>query len=95
MKASWEAYPDNIGHRDSPGCFRCHTDSFVSDDGETIFTDCTRCHLILAQGDTIDQVNVNIREGLAFVHPEDYDTIEEYTICTDCHDGGAGIYDDE
>ena len=24
MKASWQAYPDNIGHKDWPGCFRCH-----------------------------------------------------------------------
>ena len=26
MKADWSAYPDNIGHRDSPGCFRCHNE---------------------------------------------------------------------
>src|ERR1035441_6307610 len=24
MKASWKTYPDNIGHKDWPGCFRCH-----------------------------------------------------------------------
>ena len=24
MKASWKVYPDNIGHKDWPGCFRCH-----------------------------------------------------------------------
>src|SRR6266545_5352228 len=23
MKADWKAYPDNIGHKDWPGCFRC------------------------------------------------------------------------
>jgi hypothetical protein len=30
MKAKWSAYPDNIGHRDSPGCFRCHNDVMKS-----------------------------------------------------------------
>jgi nitrate/TMAO reductase-like tetraheme cytochrome c subunit len=93
MKADWSAYPDNIGHRDTPGCFRCHTDEMVSDEGQTIFTDCTKCHLILAQGETISQVNVNIEEGLPFVHPEDFDTIEEFTECSECHDGGAMLYE--
>jgi hypothetical protein len=93
MKADWSAYPDNIGHRDSPGCFRCHTDEMVSAEGQTIFTDCTGCHLILAQGEAINQVNVNIEEGLPFVHPEDMDTIEEFTECSDCHDGGAMLYE--
>jgi hypothetical protein len=94
MKADWSAYPDNIGHRDTPGCFRCHTDEMVSEDGQTIFTTCTKCHLILAQGDTIDQVNVNIDEGLPFVHPEDFDTIEEVTLCSDCHTGGSAVYEE-
>jgi nitrate/TMAO reductase-like tetraheme cytochrome c subunit len=94
MKAGWSAYPDNIGHRDSPGCFRCHNDAMESATGDTIFTDCTRCHLILAQGESINQVNVNIDEGLPFTHPADGDDIEEYTDCTDCHDGGAAVYED-
>ncbi|MEE8434513.1 MAG: NapC/NirT family cytochrome c, partial [bacterium] len=37
MKANWAAYPDNIGHRDSPGCFRCHNYEMESEDGDTIF----------------------------------------------------------
>lgn len=24
MKVTWGTYPDNIGHMDYPGCFRCH-----------------------------------------------------------------------
>jgi nitrate/TMAO reductase-like tetraheme cytochrome c subunit len=93
MKAKWSAYPNNIGHRDSPGCFRCHNDVMESKSGDTIFTDCNGCHLILAQGQSINQVNVNIEEGLPFVHPEDDDEIEEYTECVDCHDGGAAVYE--
>jgi hypothetical protein len=93
MKAKWSAYPDNIGHRDSPGCFRCHNDVMESPTGEVIFTDCNRCHLILAQGETIDQVNVNIDEGLLFEHPEDGEEINEYTECTECHTGGAEVYE--
>ena len=93
MKASWRSYPSNIGHRDSPGCFRCHNDTMASTSGETIFTDCTRCHLILAQGTSTDNVNVNIETGLPFVHPEDGDTIEDYTDCASCHTGGKDVYE--
>jgi hypothetical protein len=93
MKADWSAYPDNIGHRDSPGCFRCHNDEMESAEGDAIFTTCNKCHLILAQGESIEHVNVDLEEGLPFIHPEDFDTIEEYTECHDCHTGGADLYE--
>ncbi|MDH3521175.1 MAG: NapC/NirT family cytochrome c [Myxococcales bacterium] len=93
MHASWSAYPDNIGHHYSPGCFRCHNESMQSAEGENIFTTCTKCHLILAQGESIDDVKVDFRTGLAFVHPEDGATIEEYVDCVDCHTGGGGVYE--
>jgi len=93
MNADWRAYPDNIGHHYSPGCFRCHNDSMQSDAGEQIFTTCSNCHLILAQGESIDEVKVDFRTGLAFVHPEDGSTIEEYVDCVDCHTGGGGVYE--
>jgi hypothetical protein len=93
MRADWSAHPDNIGHRDSPGCFRCHNDEMESAEGNTIFTSCNKCHLIMAQGDSIGHVDVDLEEGLPFVHPEDFDTIEEYTECHDCHTGGAALYE--
>jgi nitrate/TMAO reductase-like tetraheme cytochrome c subunit len=94
MQADWSAYPDNIGHLDSPGCFRCHNEDMEAEEtGHTIFTTCNKCHLILAQGDQIDRVNVNLEEGLAFVHPEDFETIEEFTLCSECHTGGAEVYE--
>jgi nitrate/TMAO reductase-like tetraheme cytochrome c subunit len=93
MKAMWSAYPDNIGHRDAPGCFRCHNDLMESASEGSIFTDCTRCHLILAQGEEINEVNVNIERGLVFTHPEDYEDIDEYTECVECHTGGAETYE--
>ncbi len=93
MKANWAAYPDNIGHRDWPGCFRCHNEDMESEEGFTIFTSCNKCHLILAQGKEIAEVEVNFEEGLAFQHPDDDEPIEEFTECTDCHTGGSFVYD--
>jgi nitrate/TMAO reductase-like tetraheme cytochrome c subunit len=93
MNAKWSAYPDNIGHVESLGCFRCHTEAMVSEDGDSVFTECSECHLILAQGESIQQVNVNLETGLDFIHPDDYETMDEYEECTDCHTGGADVYE--
>ena len=94
MKAKWSAYPNNIGHRDSPGCFRCHNDEMESTTGETIFTDCSRCHLILAQGDSDRPRSTSTSRGAwpSFT-PRIYEEIDEYTECADCHTGGAETYE--
>ena len=46
MKVTFGSYPDNIGHIDSPGCFRCHDDGHTSKDGVKIAQDCETCHAI-------------------------------------------------
>jgi nitrate/TMAO reductase-like tetraheme cytochrome c subunit len=48
MKVTWGTYPNNLGHMDSPGCFRCHDDSLASSDKKTITQDCGACHELLA-----------------------------------------------
>jgi len=147
MKADWRAHPDNLGHLDNPGCFRCHNDEMVSEDGEdTLFLGCTGCHVPLAADGTpvaadtsrsdassaeSDSPEVNSSESgtsdteasdtegsdaeasdsegmdaeasageaemaeLGFVHPDDGEPFadDEFTLCSDCHDGGAELYD--
>jgi nitrate/TMAO reductase-like tetraheme cytochrome c subunit len=46
MKASWKIYPDYIGHKNWPGCFRCHDGKHKSEDGQRIIkaNDCNACH---------------------------------------------------
>jgi len=48
MKVAWGTYPNNIGHEDFLGCFRCHDESHTSPDGKTISQDCETCHTLLA-----------------------------------------------
>jgi hypothetical protein len=48
MKITWGTYPNNLGHTDSPGCFRCHDGNHSSTDGKTISNDCSTCHDLLA-----------------------------------------------
>ena len=49
MKVGWGTYPNNIGHENFIGCFRCHDDNHKSADGTTITQDCEACHTLLAQ----------------------------------------------
>ncbi len=49
MKITWGTHPNNIGHEDSVGCFRCHDGMHTAADGRTIKGDCDTCHTLLAQ----------------------------------------------
>jgi hypothetical protein len=44
MNVTWGAYYNNVGHRDWPGCFRCHDGRHVSASGQVLSKDCTLCH---------------------------------------------------
>jgi hypothetical protein len=46
MKVTWGTHANNLGHTDSPGCFRCHDDEHKSADGRVIKQDCELCHEI-------------------------------------------------
>jgi hypothetical protein len=46
MNVRFGTYPSNIGHVDSPGCFRCHDDDHKSKSGKAIGQDCDSCHKI-------------------------------------------------
>jgi hypothetical protein len=46
MNVQFGTYPNNIGHMDFPGCFRCHDDNHASKDGKKIGQECDTCHSI-------------------------------------------------
>ncbi|HSY02713.1 MAG TPA: NapC/NirT family cytochrome c [Acidobacteriaceae bacterium] len=52
MKVTWGTYPNNIGHMDYPGCFRCHDGSHTTKSGKTLSNDCSLCHNLLATDET-------------------------------------------
>ncbi len=87
MKANWKAYPDNIGHKMWPGCFRCHDGKHVSDGGKEMIKsgDCNACHIILTQGRG-EELNHLSAEGQEFKHPSD--AYDPDFLCSDCHTGG-------
>lgn len=87
MKVDWRAYPDNIGHREWPGCFRCHDGEHKTPDGKRTIkaNDCRACHLIVAQGRgaQLDQLNA---AGWDFQHPGGVEYGD--ALCVNCHAAG-------
>ena len=85
MKADWRTYPDDIGHKDWPGCFRCHDGLHQTADAKRTIkaNDCNACHIILAQGNG-PQLQQLTPTGQKFKHPGD----EVDGACNDCHNGG-------
>jgi hypothetical protein len=63
MKVTWGTYPNNIGHTDYPGCFRCHDGNHSAKDGRAVTQDCNACHNLLA----MDEANPKVLTDLGVV----------------------------
>jgi hypothetical protein len=84
MKVNWSVYADNIGHKDFPGCFRCHDGKHASESGQIISNDCNSCHTIIAQGSGQNPASIS-PAGLEFEHPVEIGNAWKETPCTACH----------
>lgn len=56
QRIDWTTHPDNLGHRDDPGCFRCHDGKHLTPSGEAIRLECNLCHSIPVIVDETDLV---------------------------------------
>lgn len=85
MKTDWRTHPNNLGHKEWPGCFRCHDGLHKSSDGKKTLgaSNCNGCHVILAQGSGPDLEKMNPK-GYNFFHLD-----ADYTdfSCNNCHTG--------
>jgi hypothetical protein len=56
LKVGWGTYPNNLGHTDYPGCFRCHDESHMTADKKTITQDCNLCHQPVAMDEAAPDI---------------------------------------
>lgn len=85
MKVNWKAYPNNLGHMESDGCYRCHNDRHATDTGKIISKDCNLCHNIISQGRPDSLIFSNVSEPLEFKHPVDIAEVWKTEHCSSCH----------
>jgi nitrate/TMAO reductase-like tetraheme cytochrome c subunit len=46
QKSDWTSHPNNVGHKDFPGCFRCHDGKHLDSEQQAIRLECNLCHSI-------------------------------------------------
>jgi nitrate/TMAO reductase-like tetraheme cytochrome c subunit len=56
MNVTWGTHPNNLGHNDYPGCFRCHDGNHNAKGGASITNDCSACHNLV----TTDEPNPKV-----------------------------------
>jgi len=65
MNVTWGTYPNNIGHTDYPGCFRCHDGNHASAGGKAVTQDCGACHNLLAMQETNPKILTDLGIGVS------------------------------
>ncbi|MDX2152419.1 MAG: cytochrome c3 family protein [Bryobacteraceae bacterium] len=62
MKITWGTYPNNIGHTDFTGCFRCHDERPATGGAKTLTQDCNTCHQLLAMDEAEPKILADLGE---------------------------------
>lgn len=91
MRVDWETYPNNIGHRTSPGCFRCHGGRHLTEAGEALDGDCAKCHVFFER-DRGGESLLELPADASFVHPFTHEKHYTDVRCWDCHTGASSPY---
>jgi fumarate reductase flavoprotein subunit len=87
MKASWKSFPDNAGHMYSLGCFRCHDNRHVSDDGKVLSRNCGACHILFTQQVEAQAGRVTLSLASS-AHPINLGGSYQGMDCSECHGPG-------
>lgn len=87
MKVDWKTYPNNIGHRNWPGCFRCHNDRHVSDKGKILTSSCPVCHTVPQRGPLLP-LGATAPTRTEPWHPWPLKGKHAKILCSLCHQAG-------
>jgi nitrate/TMAO reductase-like tetraheme cytochrome c subunit/mono/diheme cytochrome c family protein len=91
QKSDWDSHANNLGHRDSPGCFRCHDGNHLNTLDEAIRLECNLCHsipVVARPTDFVVQIEISrgpepeshINPNWIALHRDVFDT-----SCSNCH----------
>ena len=90
MKVNWKTHADNRGHKDWPGCFRCHDGRHATRNGKVLSQDCALCHTLPVRGplQPLGIMSTGAPGAAASWHPLDLSGQHGKLLCTRCHQGG-------
>ena len=94
QKVDWTTHPNNLGHINSPGCFRCHDGKHLDAQQQAIRLECNLCHSIPVVATSQDFVtSIEISRGpepSSHLNPN-WISLHNSTIdatCANCHTMG-------
>lgn len=87
MNVDWRTYPNNIGHKDFPGCFRCHDGRHLDEKGTAISHACANCHAFLPS--LSGEEPRSAPHAGEFTHPTPLEGLHAALRCDRCHTGGV------
>jgi nitrate/TMAO reductase-like tetraheme cytochrome c subunit len=62
QKIDWTTHPNNLGHINSPGCFRCHDGKHLNADNQAIRLECNVCHsvpIVAGAADFVTRIEIS------------------------------------
>jgi nitrate/TMAO reductase-like tetraheme cytochrome c subunit len=91
QKSDWDSHEDNLGHLNSPGCFRCHDGEHLNDQNQAIRLECNVCHsipVVAKPSDFITTIEISrgpepeshLSPNWITLHRDVFDT-----SCSNCH----------
>ena len=91
QKSDWSTHPNNVGHEDSPGCFRCHDGKHLDAQGDSVRLECNLCHsipVVVGPGDLVAEIEVSrgvepsshLASNWIGLHRQAFDD-----TCSNCH----------
>ena len=87
MKVNWTTYASNIGHRNWPGCFRCHDGKHVTAGGKVLTRECTACHTMPQRG-PLTPIGTSLPASPENWHPWELKGKHAVILCNRCHAAG-------
>jgi nitrate/TMAO reductase-like tetraheme cytochrome c subunit len=99
QKADWNSHPNNAGHKDAPGCFRCHDGKHLNAKQEAIRLECNVCHsipVVAGPSDFVSKIEISrgpepqshLNPNWITLHRDVFDN-----SCSNCHttDNPGGV----
>jgi nitrate/TMAO reductase-like tetraheme cytochrome c subunit len=91
QKVDWETHPSNVGHIDSPGCFRCHDGKHLNAEQQAIRLECNVCHsipVVAGAEDFLTKIEISRGPEPASHRNPNWISLHNQSIdssCTACH----------
>ena len=91
QKVDWTTHPNNLGHREYPGCFRCHDGKHMNSKDQAIRLECNLCHsipVVATSQDFTSKIEISrspepsshLNPNWIILHHGTFDA-----TCSDCH----------